>query len=74
MIDEWKTAYRFLSVQANAIGTAISVTYASMYDRLKADFPPKYIVAITAVVFVLGIIGRMTSQKKDDVCEKKDTP
>ncbi len=66
LIDEWKSAWKFLSVQANSIGAAMAVGYASMYEQLKENFPPKYVAAITAAVFILGIVGRVVSQNKDD--------
>lgn len=66
LIDEWKSAWRYMSVQANAIGGAITVGYVSLYDKLKDNFPPKYMVAITAVVFILGIVGRLVSQQPKD--------
>lgn len=63
LIDEWKQCWRFLSVQCNGIGIAISATYASLYDQLKDNFPPRYMFAITGAVFVLGILGRLISQQ-----------
>jgi len=66
LIEEWKQCWRLLSVQANAIGSAMAVGYASMYDQLKESFPPKYMMAITAAVFILGIIGRVVAQKPKD--------
>lgn len=66
LIDEWKSAWRYLSVQANAIGSAMAIGYASMYDHLKENFPPEYMAGITAIVFVLGIIGRLVSQQPKD--------
>jgi len=66
LIDEWKSAWRYLSVQANALGSAMAIGYASMYDHLKENFPPKYMMAITAAVFALGIIGRLVSQQLKD--------
>lgn len=62
LIDEWRSAWKYLSVQANSIGVAISGTYAIMYDQLKENFPPQYMVMVTAAVFVSGIIGRVVSQ------------
>lgn len=62
LINNWKQAWRFLSVQFNALGTTIAVTYASMYSQLKDAFPPEYMAGVTAAVFILGIIGRVKSQ------------
>jgi hypothetical protein len=67
LIDDWKAAWRLLSVQANTIGIAVSGTYMTLYDQLKNTLPPKVMAAITGGVFLLGIIGRMVSQTpKDD--------
>ncbi|MBV8060452.1 MAG: hypothetical protein JO253_02860, partial [Alphaproteobacteria bacterium] len=48
LIDEWKKAYKLLSVQANAIGTAMAAGYASMYEQLKETIPPQWMAGITA--------------------------
>lgn len=66
LIDEWKTCWKYLSVQANAIGVAISTGYAAMYDQLKEAFPPAYMAGLTGAVFLLGIVGRVVSQTKKD--------
>jgi hypothetical protein len=62
LIEDWKQAGKFLSVQANAIGASLATGYLTLYDKLKENFPPKYMFAITVAVFVLGIIGRVIQQ------------
>lgn len=66
LVDNWTKFYSWFSVQANALGSAVAIGYASMYEQLKENFPPKYMIAITAVVFILGIIGRLVSQQPKD--------
>lgn len=66
LIEDWKSAWKFISVQANALGIAMSSTYAIMYDQLKDTMPPKYMVMVTGAVFVAGIVGRVISQTKPD--------
>lgn len=63
LIPEWRKALKLFSVQANAIGAAMGATYLSMYDKLKADLPPKYMIAVTVGVFVAGIVCRVISQQ-----------
>jgi len=63
LIDEWKKAYKLLSVQANAIGTAMAAGYASMYEQLKETIPPQWMAGITAAVFAAGIVCRLISQQ-----------
>ena len=62
LIEEWKQGWAFLSVQANAIGVALAATYGSMYETLKDTFPPKWMAGITAGIFILGIVARLTKQ------------
>jgi xanthine/uracil permease len=67
LIDEWRKAYKLLSVQANSIGLAIAATYGAMYEQLKETFPPQWMAAVTGAVFAAGIICRVISQApKDD--------
>lgn len=68
LIPEWRSALKLFSVQANVIGAAIAGTYATMYEQLKADLPPQYMFAVTAGVFIVGIVCRVISQqpKEDD--------
>lgn len=63
LIDDWRKAYRYLSVQANGVGMALAGTYAAMYDQLKDTFPPKLMAIVTGVVFLSGIILRIVAQK-----------
>ncbi len=66
LIDDWHKCWTYLSIQCNGIGVAICATYGALYDELKDNFPPKYMAALTASVFVLGIIGRVVSQAPKD--------
>lgn len=66
LVDDWKSCWKWLSIQASAIGVAISSTYAVLYDQLKDNFPPKYMLALTGLVFLLGIAGRVISQEKKE--------
>ena len=63
LIEDWRKAYRYLSVQANGVGMAIAATYGAMYDQLKETFPPQWMAAVTGGVFLTGIILRVVAQK-----------
>lgn len=67
LIEEWRSCWKYLSVQANTIGVAVASTYGLMYDQLKETLPPHVMSGVVAGVFVMGIIGRLVSQApKDD--------
>ena len=65
-VKDAKKFYKWFSVQANALGGSMAIGYVSMYDKLKENFPPKYMMLITAAVFILGIVGRVVSQQPKD--------
>lgn len=67
LIEEWRGCWKYLSVQANTIGVAITTTYGAMYDQLKETLPAKYMMLAVGGVFVLGIVGRLVSQAPKDV-------
>lgn len=66
LIEDWRKAYKFLSVQANIIGGAMSTTYGMMYEQLKETIPPQYMAMITGAVFAAGIVLRVISQVPKD--------
>lgn len=66
LVDEWKSCWKWLSVQANTLGIAITSTYGLMYDQLKDTLPPKWMTVAVVAVFLLGIGGRLISQEKPE--------
>lgn len=62
LIENWKKAWKFFSVQAMGFGVAMSTTYGLMYDQLKDTIPAEQMAIVTAVVFVVGILGRLKKQ------------
>lgn len=63
LIPEWRKAWRMFSVQAQAIGVALCAGYVQMYDQLKETFPPAWMAGLTAVIFAVGIVGRVVKQE-----------
>jgi hypothetical protein len=66
LIEEWRNCWKYLSVQANSVGVAITATYASLYEQLKENLPPRYMMIAVVLVFVLGIAGRLIVQTPKD--------
>ena len=55
LIDEWRTAWKFLSVQANVLGGAMASAYATFYPQLKDTISPAAMGCLTGAVFVLQL-------------------
>jgi hypothetical protein len=62
LIKDWKQCLKFFSVQLSLVGTAMSTTYATLYDKMKDTIPATTMMYITGAVFVMSIVGRVISQ------------
>lgn len=71
IIDEWREAYKFFSVQANGIGMAIIGAYAALPDKFQDVFPSKVVMGAAAICFALGIWGRLVKQSERQEVETR---
>lgn len=58
LVDDWHKAWRWLSVQALALGAALQGAWLAVPADLKASVPSKYVTAITMTILVVGLVGR----------------
>jgi len=65
LVDNVKTAWRWLSMQFMAAAVAIQTAWLSLPDELKASIPPKAVSAITIGLLILGMLGRLKKQEGD---------
>jgi len=66
LVDGWRNAWRWISVNCMAGAVAVQVTWASLDAEQRAALPSYSATVVTVVLLVLGIIGRMTKQKETD--------
>jgi hypothetical protein len=64
LIDEWKNAWRFLSVQIPAAGAAITLAWSQLPADWKSAIPTWMITVCVVLFFIAAIAGRFVSQKK----------
>lgn len=62
LIDEWKKAYRMLSVQAMGLALAVQGAWPTMPEDLKARLPSHLVYWVSALLLVAGIVGRLVRQ------------
>ncbi len=65
LVENWRGAWRWFSLQAMALTAAIQAAWAAMPDDLKQHFPAKLVTAISVGLLLLGIGGRLVRQRKD---------
>ena len=65
LVEEWKGAWRWFSLQAMALTAAIQAAWAAMPDDLKQHIPARAVTAVSIGLLLLGIGGRLVLQRKD---------
>ena len=66
LIDNWRQAWRFVSVQAMALAIALQGVWINLPDDLRAYIPDKIALSVTAGILFLGLIGRLFQQRGAD--------
>ena len=64
LIEGWKSAYRFISVQAMVVAGAIQGAWLFVPDDLRASIPQTWMQGITLALMVMGVAGRLVKQKE----------
>lgn len=62
LIDEWKHAWKFLSVQLSAMAAAIPVIYINLPDDFRSSIPHRWVLIATSVTAGCALVGRFVSQ------------
>lgn len=75
LIDDWRKAWRFLSIQLGIVGSTVAgwlvafpdhalAVWATLPDDLKAVLPAQYMPLFGVGIFVLSLIARIVKQRK----------
>lgn len=68
LVDDWKSAWRWFSMNCMVIATAIQGAWVYIPDDLRANVPAHLISTVTILLLTLGIVGRLVKQgNKDDI-------
>lgn len=65
LVEEWKSAWRWFSLQAMVLVAAIQAAWAALPDDLKQHFPPRLVAAVSITLLLLGVGGRLVKQHRD---------
>lgn len=62
LIEEWRSAWKWFSVQSMALATAALVTWGLIPEDLKTALPSWLVPIFAAGLLILGIAGRLVQQ------------
>lgn len=64
LVEDWKDAWRWLSVRAMVLALALQAGWNMLDDAQRASLPSWLVTALTGGVLALGIAGRLVDQRK----------
>lgn len=67
LVDDWKNAWRWFSMNCMVIATAIQGAWVYIPEDLKTNIPASLVSTVTILLLILGIAGRLIKQDKKDV-------
>lgn len=66
LIDEWKQAYKWISVRCMGLAISIQGAWAAISDDMKTHIPSWLVTTLTIGILILGVGGRLIKQGKGD--------
>lgn len=64
LVPDWRSAWRWFSVQALAVIAALPLAWASLPPEVTEWVPPAWRMPIIVALAICGIIGRVIDQSK----------
>ena len=74
LIEDWRKAWRWFSVNAMVAAGAIQGAWLQVPDDMKAHIPSYLVSGATIAFLVLGIAGRLIKQDKETEDDKQSKP
>lgn len=62
LIEEWRSAWKWMSVNCMALVVAIQLTWVNMPPDLKSALPDGLVNYVSIGLLVLGVFGRVTTK------------
>ena len=61
-VSDWKKAPRWFSTQAMFVAGVIQAVWITIPPEMQESIPTEYVAALTGVLMVLGVFGRLLDQ------------
>lgn len=63
LVDDWRKALRWFSVQIPAANAAFLLTWTTLPPKFQDALPVPWVVGIAVALLVAGIFGRLVQQE-----------
>lgn len=63
LVNDWKQAWRWISVNCMIIAGAIQAAWMSISDDMKAVIPHNMVEYVTIALLLFGVVGRLVKQE-----------
>jgi hypothetical protein len=67
LVDDWKNVHKWVSTQCMSLAAAIQGTWLYIPEDMRQAIPSKLVTGVTIGLMVLGVVGRVVKQGKNDV-------
>lgn len=74
LVDDWKQAHRWLSIQIAAVGATLEASWLMVPDAIKENLPAWIGTAVAITAFAGIVAGRLIDQAPKVCDPKKDEP
>jgi len=64
LVPNWRTAWRWLSIQFPVLNTAFLGTWAVLPDKFQDALPLPWVIGIAIFLIVAGVFGRLVKQQE----------
>ena len=62
LVQNWRSAWRWISVQSMALAAALQLGWASLDAELRSSIPGEWVTGLTVAILVFGALGRLVQQ------------
>jgi len=63
LISNWRSAWKWFSVQAMGLASVLLLAWAAVPEDLKSGLPPSVGTGLVVLILFCGIVGRLVDQE-----------
>lgn len=69
LVDDWRDAWKWLSMNCMVLATAIQGTWIAIPDNMRSTIPANWVHALTIALLIAGVGGRLIKQGSNNAAD-----